>query len=149
MADTSVAVEIRPLTKELIEENLPALVDMSRQLAGDYWTLEHYLTDYNRKWELSSATYINNELCGFIIVSEKEASLHVHRIVVSPKYQSAGIGRMLIERTAGDVQRLNKGKITLKAEANNERSVNFYKKLNFETTGTQGDLLLLELKIAP
>ena len=141
------AVYIKPLTKEIVLDNIGVLMEMSKQLQGDYWTLEHYLSEMNRKWELSSATYSDGKLCGFIIVSEKPESLHVHRIVISEEFQGYGIGKMLINKTVKDVQECRKGAVTLKAEADNARTINFYKQLNFEMVGEKGALVLMTLNV--
>ena len=144
---TKPVVDIKPLTKEIIEENIGTLVQMSKQLKDDYWTLEHYLSEMNRKWELSSAVYNNSMLCGFIIVSEKPESLHVHRIVIAEEMQGYGIGKMLISKTVQDAKRANKNTVTLKAEADNTKSLGFYKNLGFEITGEQGILVLMKLNV--
>jgi ribosomal protein S18 acetylase RimI-like enzyme len=141
-------IEIKPLTPEVVKDNIDALIEMSRQLKGDYWILEHYLSDMNRKWELSSATYVDAKLCGFIINSEKPGSLHVHRIVIAKELHGKGIGKLLISKATVDAQRLGKDAVTLKAEADNPQSLGFYKGLGFEITGEQGDLVLMTLKVS-
>lgn len=148
MNDNKPIVELKPLTKEIVTENVAMLIEMSKQLHGDYWNLEHYLTDYNRKWELSSVIYVEGQIGGFIIVSEKPGSLHVHRIVISEALQNIGIGKMLINKTIADAQRLAKDAVTLKAESDNTKTIGFYKKMNFEITGDQDVLVLMTLKIA-
>ncbi len=140
--------DIRPLTPDIVTSNVGALIEMSKQLKGDYWNLEHYLSEMNRKWELSSAVFVDNVLCGFIINSEKPESLHVHRIVVDKAFHNHGIGKKLINRAIADAKRLNKKAVTLKAEADNTQSLGFYKGLDFEITGEQGPLVLMILKIA-
>ena len=141
-------INIVPLTKDIITGNLAVFTEMSSQLIGDYWTLDHYLSELDRKWELSSAVYADNKLCGFIIVSEKEDSLHVNRIVVAKEFKRHHIGKLLIEKAIRDTRKLNKSGVTLKVDAVNGGAINFYKKFNFEQTGTQGELLLMKLKLA-
>lgn len=141
-------IEIKPLTPDIVTSNVASLVEMSKQLKGDYWTLEHYMSDLNRKWELSHAVFCDGRLCAFIINSEKPESLHVHRIVVSKELHGRGIGKKLISRIAEDAKRFGKNAVTLKAENDNAQSLGFYKGLNFEIVGEQGDLVLMSLKIA-
>ena len=140
-------IEIKPLTKEIVTNNISALIEMSRQIRNDYWGLDNYLAELDRKWELSSAAYCGGVICGFIIVSAKPQSLHVNRIVVSDQFQRAGIGRMFIEKAMADTQAENKDQLTLKVDALNEGVIAFYKNLNFEQVGTQDDLLLMSLKV--
>jgi ribosomal protein S18 acetylase RimI-like enzyme len=140
-------IEIKPLTREIITNNIAAMVDMSRQINQDYWVLEHYLADLEKKWELSFAAYYNGKLCGFIIVSEKPESLHVNRIVVSPDLQKSGVGKMLIEGAIRDAMSQQKRYLTLKVDEINTGAIDFYKKLGFEITGNQGALLLMRLKM--
>lgn len=146
--NTSV-VDIRPLTPGIVTSNVDALIEMSKQLKGDYWTLEHYMSDLNRKWEISSAVYKDDKLCGFIINSEKPGSVHVHRIVISKELHNHGMGKKLIYKAIEDAKRLGKNAVTLKAEADNPQSLGFYKGLNFEITGEQGALVLMTLKVTP
>jgi ribosomal protein S18 acetylase RimI-like enzyme len=141
-------IEIKPLTPGIVTDNVEALIEMSKQLKGDYWTLEHYMSELNRKWEISHAVFCDGRLCAFIINSEKPESLHVHRIVVSKELHGQGIGKKLINRIAEDAKRLGKNAVTLKAENDNAQSLGFYKGLNFEIVGEQGDLVLMSLKIA-
>lgn len=139
--------EIKPLTKGIITDNLDTFSEMSKQINDDYWTIDHYLADLNGKWELSSVVCIDDAICGFIIVSEKENSLHVNRIVVEKKYQGLGIGKLLLEKAMHDCTRLQKKALTLKVDMSKPEVINFYKHLQFNTTGEQGALLLMELKI--
>ena len=141
-------IRIVPLTKDIITGNLAVFIEMSSQLIGDYWTLDHYLAELDKKWDLSSAVYADNKLCGFIIVSEKEDSLHVNRIVVAKEFKRHSIGKSLIEKAIHDTRKLNKSGLTLKVDAVNASAINFYKKFNFEQTGTQGELLLMKLKMS-
>ena len=142
-------IEIRPLTTDIVKNNVASLIEMSKQLKGDYWTVEHYLSELNRKWELSSAVFCDDELCAFIINSEKGESLHVHRIVVAKEFHNQGIGRKLIQKVMEDAKRAGKNIVTLKAESDNPQSLGFYKSLGFENVGAQDHLVLLTLKIAP
>jgi ribosomal protein S18 acetylase RimI-like enzyme len=143
------AVEIKPLTKDIVRENIATLIEISKQFENDYWELDHYLSDYNRKWELSYVAFINNNICGFNIVSEKAESLHIHRIVISKEYQNYGIGRLFMEQTIVDARKIGKEAITLKVEKPTENTLKFYRKFNFEITGKRGEMLSMELKIAP
>lgn len=144
---TGSSIEIRPLTPEIIRENIAALKEMSGQIRNDYWQQEHYLADHDKKWEYSSAAFINGGLCGFIIVSAKAESLHVNRVVVSPNFLRTGIGRLFIDKAIRDTRKENKPYLTLKADAENEGVVAFYRSMNFEITGKQDDLLLMRLKV--
>jgi GNAT superfamily N-acetyltransferase len=148
MPESNPVIDIRPLTSEIVRNNVAHFIEMSKQLKGDYWVIDHYLTDYNRKWELSSVAYQGDVLIGFCIVSEKPESLHVHRIVVDKSCQNYGIGKALIRKTTEDARRLKKGAVTLKAEADNDKTISFYRHLGFEITGAQDALVLMTFRIA-
>jgi ribosomal protein S18 acetylase RimI-like enzyme len=147
-AGTDTQIVLQPFTPQTVDDYLPALIAMSSSIRGDYWQREHYLADLDRKWELSAAAFMGGELAGFLIISAKAESLHVNRIVVAPRFQGAGIGRVLIQKAAADCKASGKRWLTLKADSQNEGVVTFYRKLGFEETGRQEDLLLLRLKIA-
>ncbi len=148
MPESNPVIDIRPLTSEIVHSNVALFIEMSKQLKGDYWVLDHYLTEYNRKWELSSVAYRGETLIGFCIVSEKPESLHVHRIVVDKTCQNYGIGKTLIKKTIEDARHLKKNGVTLKAEADNDKTIGFYNHLGFEITGTQPDLVLMKYRTA-
>lgn len=141
-------IEIKPLTPDIVTNNVHLLIELSKQLKGDYWKLEHYMSELNRKWELSQAVFCDDKLCAFIINSEKPESLHVHRIVVSKELHGKGIGKRLIARIVEDAKAAGKNAVTLKAENDNLQSLGFYKGLNFDIVGEQGDLVLMSLKVA-
>lgn len=134
------------MTRSLIVEHIDAFIAMSGQLNNDYWTLDHYLADLEKKWDLSSVVFMDGVLCGFIIVSEKEHSLHINRIVVDKAYQQYGIGRQLVQKAILDCKASNKSLLTLKVDQINKGAIHFYEKLHFTVTGKQGELLLMELK---
>ena len=143
------AIEIKSLTKDIVRENIAVFIEISKQFENDYWELEHYLSDYNRKWELSYVAFAGNDICGFNIVSEKPGSLHIHRIVISKAYQNYGIGKLFMEQTIRDARSIEKEAITLKVEKPTANTLGFYGRFNFEITGKQGEMLSMELKIAP
>ena len=81
------------LTKNIVSEYIDGLIGISKQLEGDYWTKEHYSSDLNRKWELSYCEIKDKELLGFMIVSDKGESHHLHRIAIDEKHKGKGLGR--------------------------------------------------------
>lgn len=123
------------------------MVEMSAQLPGDYWGLEHYMAELPGKWELSSAMYEGDTLCAFQVLSEKEESLHVNRIVIAASHHKKGLGKLLIAQALDRCRQRHKPYLTLKVDLTNTNAIDFYKRLNFEVTGEQaGGLLLMRTK---
>ena len=147
MSDTKHHIELKRLTKDIVRDNIDVFIEISKQFEGDYWEAEHYLSDLNRKWELSTVVYADGVIAGFNLVSEKPTSLHIHRIAAAKEFHNYGIGRRMVEQTIADARNTPIGSVTLKVHAPTQHRLDFYKKFNFDIAGTQGEMLLMELKL--
>ena len=116
---------------------------LHRNLADEYWSSQHFLTELSRKWELSH--YILNEsgsLIGFLIASEKPDSVHIHKFVIDHQAQSKGLGASLLNQLLG----ITPKNITLKVNLNNTQAISFYKKHNFSVSSQNGTSYTMTLQ---
>lgn len=127
---------LHTLTRNYLELHVESFISLlHRNLADEYWSSEHFLTELPRKWELSQ--YILNKeglVIGFLIASEKSDSVHIHKFVVENHAQSKGLGALLLNRLLS----LTHKNITLKVNSNNTQAISFYKKHSFSVS-TQTD----------
>ena len=137
-----------PLTKELINRYLNEMIEMSSQLHGDYWAAEHYLSELNKKWDLSFALMEKNEMLGFMIVSDKDVSYHLHRIVIRKEQIGKGYGKILLERLINDAKTALKNAVTLKVHPANDVAINLYEKYGFKKVATDGENYSYRLDLA-
>jgi ribosomal protein S18 acetylase RimI-like enzyme len=61
------------------------------------------------------------------IISEKESSLHLHKIVVKKNSRGKGIGRMLLQ----NLEEIGEKSVTLKVGIENVDAKKFYASLNY------------------
>ena len=116
------------LTKELLISRLNEIIEISKEaIPGENWSEENYLYDLPRKWELSRVVIVDDKIVGYTIISEKESSLHLHKIVVKKNSRGKGIGRMLLQ----NLEEIGEKSVTLKVGIENVDAKKFYASLNY------------------
>jgi ribosomal protein S18 acetylase RimI-like enzyme len=133
------------LSKNIISAYINDMIDISKQLEGDYWTMEHYLSGMNRKWELSYCEVKNKKMLGFMIVSDKGTSHHLHRIVVSKDLHGTGLGRQFLKTFMSNAKKEGKY-ATLKVHPTNQQAIKVYEHYGFVNTGNDKENLTYQLK---
>lgn len=124
--------KIVPLTRELLETHLPALLEMDRATIGERWTAEHFRVEFPDKWTSSRlAVDVAGQPVGFAILSAKGASLHLHRLVVEPSLRGQGIGTRLLHAVAEMANAMAVKAITLKVARSNTDAIWLYQRLGF------------------
>ncbi len=133
------------LTKNIISQYINDMISMSKQLQGDYWTLEHYQSDMNRKWELSYCEIKDKQLLAFMIVSDKGISHHLHRIVVHENFKGKGVGKKLIQTFMTNAKKEER-QATLKVHPSNKQAIDVYEHYGFVKEGSDKENLTYSLK---
>jgi ribosomal protein S18 acetylase RimI-like enzyme len=130
--------QFQTLTKEFMIENVREFISMTESnIIGEYWQESHFLAVLPGKWEYSFyVTDPEEKIAGFIIASEKEQSIHIHKFVVHKPFQNRGLGSKMIDRI---LQQTNQP-VTLKVQVANEDALRFYLRKGFIVTGQQKDL---------
>ena len=130
-------MSLEQLTKERTKIFIEQMIAMSAQLKGDYWTAENYLSDLNKKWELSYAAIENDTLAGFMLVSDKGENHHLHRIVIAEKFQNKKIGKTMLLKLIENARSRHKNSVTLKVHQTNAGAIKFYEGLGFKETAKE------------
>lgn len=125
-------MEIRVLDKITVEKYTNSFLEIIHQKPDEFWQVEHLLSDLPDKWKYSIAAFDHEKLVGFIIASNKNSSVHIHKFFVDQNHRNSGIGvRLLLF-----FERLLKHNfykvISLKVDANNKAAINFYEKNGFK-----------------
>jgi ribosomal protein S18 acetylase RimI-like enzyme len=130
------------LSKEMLVAHLPALVEMaSRNIKDEYWRDEHFLHELPDKWRFSFIVFLNTRLCGFLIASQKEGAVHIHKFVVDNWLQGRGVGTAMLNHLRKQIS----APITLKVHQSNTKALRFYRKHGFELQSSHNDLNTLLL----
>lgn len=82
---------------------------------------------------LSVIALINNELAGYVLVSELMGEVEVEDICVSPKYRKQGIAYEMLVHIVELCKSLNSDYILLEVAKNNVSARALYEKMEFET----------------
>lgn len=117
------------LTKELLISKLNEIIKISKEaIPGESWSEKNYLYELPRKWELSRIIIKNDKILGYTIVSEKEASIHLHKVVVEKALRGKGVGKQLLE----NLESLSRKPTTLKVGVDNIKAKRFYSSLGYK-----------------
>ncbi|HEY5123136.1 MAG TPA: GNAT family N-acetyltransferase [Ignavibacteria bacterium] len=120
-------IVIKNITRSALEDSIEKYIEILKDVRGEYWGREHFLTDLPGKFQLSCCALLDNQLVGYIISSEKGTSrAHIHKFMVDKKHRSKRIGHLLLNYYEGLVKKKNIGTITLKVNLNNYDAIRFY-----------------------
>lgn len=139
-------MEIKLLTKDFLEKNIQSFIDVLSEFNEEYWTEREFLIDLPQKWSSSIVAIEGQSIAGYIIVSRKQASYHIHKFMVNAEFRSKGLGKEMFGYLINTV--LNEGNhvLTLKVYSYNSRAINFYQNLGFVGVRRSEDLLNMEFK---
>jgi len=134
---------ILTLSHAYLQEHVDDFIHMlNDNLNDEYWNAEHFLSDLNKKWIYSSyATVPSGTLTGFLIASEKETSVHIHKFVVDQPYHGKGLGGKMLDHLKNQTNK----PITLKVNRDNQQAWTFYSRKGFtlvEQKGNQCTMIL-------
>lgn len=141
-------MEILPLTKQIVLQNIKELIEIDRNIVSDEkWDEQNFLIDLPGKWEKSFIVVEDNNIIGFIICSVKKSSiLHVHRLSVKKEHQRKGIGTNLLNQISKNINNTIKC-VTLNIRKDNVSLQKFYSKSGFKRLKPKGNNYLYWRKI--
>ena len=140
---------ILPLTAELTAQHLKALLAIDGETIGERWQSSHLMSPMPGKWELSRlALRPDGPPAGFLIASQKQESVHVHRLAVAGDLRGRGIGEILTLATAQSAVRMSLTTMTLKVARKNTGAIRFYQRLGFREDGRTHDNLVMAIALA-
>jgi ribosomal protein S18 acetylase RimI-like enzyme len=133
----------KPLTESFLAEHIQDFTRMARRnIVNEYWEATHFLAPLNKKWEYSF--YVQDHggtLVGFLVASQKEQSIHIHKFVVDSKFQRGGIGSRMVDHLLQQSSRT----ITLKVDQENAKAISFYKQKGFVIVSEEKNMFTMAL----
>lgn len=108
------------------------------------WEESNYLLPLDLKYEYSVQVSSGSELIGYIISSQKELSVHIHRFMVNKGFTHNGIGTQLLKFYLDNIYS-SSDNITLKVHQENVTAINFYLKNGFKKVDLNNTHYILEL----
>ena len=133
------------LDKAFLKEHVSDFIALcQRNMKDEYWDESHFLTELPQKWVYSFYVSHGDEVIGFIVASEKEQSIHIHKFVVDQPFQGSGLGSRMLQHLVYQSQK----PITLKVRTDNEQGISFYKKHQFSITYSEKDMFSMLRSIA-
>lgn len=127
------------ITRDFVSANSRDFIEIARRnISGEYWNENNFLSELQKKWEYSfMVTADEGKMVGFLIASEKEQSVHIHKFVVDLPFQGKGLGTLMLD----NILKQAGGKpVTLKVQKSNPQALAFYRKKGFVINGSQNDL---------
>jgi ribosomal-protein-alanine N-acetyltransferase len=130
----------RPALQAHLEEILSADADTP----GEAWTEAHFCRDLPGKWEISRlAIAPEGGVAGFLVGSVRDGSVHVHRVVVTPRHRGEGLGTLLLSESGREARRRGLESVTLKVAPANTAALRLYSRLGFlREAGSDAQLFL-------
>jgi ribosomal protein S18 acetylase RimI-like enzyme len=120
-------IVIKKITRPALENSIEKYIEILKDVRGEYWEKEHFLTDLPGKFQLSCCALMDEKLIGYIISSAKGPSLaHIHKFMVDKEHRGRRIGHLLLNYYEGLVKKKKIGTITLKVNENNSGAIRFY-----------------------
>lgn len=118
----------KTLNRDFLMKHVNEFISMcQRNMQDEYWNESHFLTELPGKWHYSFYAVEGSVVKAFIIASEKEQSVHIHKFVVDRPFQREGLGGRMLNQIA----ELAPKPITLKVRTDNEKAISFYNKEKF------------------
>lgn len=135
-----IRVDVILLTEALTHEWVKELVELDRELRGEFgilyshldWVDSHFLHPVAGKWELSHVGFDSgSRVSGFWVASRHRGDLHTHRVGVAVRFQSQGIGDLLFRAVLRAGETMGLERMTLTVSAKNSQTLQFYENRGF------------------
>jgi L-amino acid N-acyltransferase YncA len=133
------AIQISVLTKEVCERHAKRLqeIDEPHVLSGnlELWTYDHFLSDLDDKWELSTIATISEEVIGYRVASgagKISGYCHSHRTSIAMDKRRMGVGSLLLWKSVDRARELGYCGMTGMRNPNNLASQRFLCKMGWQ-----------------
>jgi len=101
------------------------------------------LKDYEPNWY--HWLYQDNQRIGLVCFKFKHDELHLHLLILLPKFQGKGLGALAMLHLKEIAKGQGCQRITLSSFNSNKRAVSFYKKLGYQITLTETEFYSMTL----
>lgn len=132
---------IKKLDKKTLIKNIIKIINISKI---SNWSFKNFTLNLPGKWNKSLAVFDENkkQFIAYSILSENKKNIHIHLLMVSPKYQSRGVGSKILKKISDQ----NEKSITVKTFTNLINTIKFYKKNGFQIKYSNKQVVFLEKK---
>lgn len=141
-------ITVRPLERGELTANIDGFVDVARDVAGEYWSAEHFLRELPDKWVLSLAVWEGESPVGYAIISRKStATAHLHHFMVSATQRGKGLGAKLLDAAMSRCRKQGFADLTLKVARGSADAHRFYRRHGFDNVSIDGDYQVMRRKL--
>jgi ribosomal protein S18 acetylase RimI-like enzyme len=130
---------VRPLTRELLRQHLPRLLEIDSDTIGESWSPSHWSLDLPGKWELSRVAIVNGAITAYLIASRKGETIHIHRAATARERRSLGFGAQLFQHLARAALSEGCSALSGKVHKTNIRAQAFLTRLGFKVIAEDRD----------
>ncbi|WP_461208440.1 GNAT family N-acetyltransferase [Desulfocurvus sp. DL9XJH121] len=124
------------LSVETVEESLQKLLAVAADQSDEYWTRDNFLRDLPGKWDLSFAVFLNSDLVGYAVLSNKDSrTVHLHHFMLRSDCRGEGLGGLMLAEVEARSRRAGAKVLSLKYRADNDRVRAFYERAGFGVVG--------------
>lgn len=141
---------ITQLTSELAEANSADLLAIHNLIPHVSWGPADLMSDvhssgapYTNKWGLSSITFSDGDVIGFLIAWERGSSethpldsIYLHRMAIRPDHRGNGVARQIMRTAlmgyAENIPRISTYTLQTNDDAGNKKALDLYESLGFE-----------------
>ena len=100
------------LTKDYLVKNINDFINILKEIPNEYWSENNFILDLPGKWDYSICiTNKSNKLIGYIIASEKNDCVHIHKFMVNENYRNKKIGKTLLDSLISICKSSKKNKV--------------------------------------
>ena len=136
-------LKIKDLNKEFLIENIKDFIAIDKVIGEGSWNESNFLADLDSKWQLSTCGIYNDQIAGYIIASNKDGFIHIHRNVIGNEWQGKGLGSQNLRDFL--VRKAKNSAVRLKVHVNNSRAIKFYLKNHLKILGQERDYFWMEI----
>ncbi|HEX5147418.1 MAG TPA: ribosomal protein S18-alanine N-acetyltransferase [Conexibacter sp.] len=130
---TAVAVEIRSLTLD----DLGDIERIEKRAYRTPWSRSMFASELAKPTSICLGAFEGEQLVGYMINSRYVDAWHVMNVAVDPDRQRRGIATALISRLFELTDDDERRGYTLEVRVSNERAINLYERVGFESRGVR------------
>lgn len=122
------------MLRAITKNDIPQLLVIENSVHVIPWTHESFNACFSAGY-LGWCVELENQMLGFIIVSQSIDECHVLNLCVSRKYQQKGWGRKLLEYALDHARKRRIGIAYLEVRRSNVKAISLYQKMKFHLVG--------------
>lgn len=126
------------MLRDLTKSDLWQLLAIENSVQATPWSEETFITCFEAGY-FGWVIDINQEIIGFIIVSERPTECHILNICISRAHQHQGYGRLLMKQALRYAAQRGVAIAYLEVRRSNSKAIALYRKMQFYLVGARRD----------